>query len=476
MNALGHQLAEYTISFLKSFGFDQLIGFAENVRTQVDAIQLQEGLLQGMSISNRRLEYNNPADKYKPSPQVETGAAIITEGGFYANTPVPQAPVGLLAMGLVAGLILCLIWLFRCCMPVLNCGPKGVDSGVLTEEVANENKAKGKRIWIATIVFIIIVSTTDFIVFDGNSHFGDGVVTITDCIETLIKIFTGLFDACIYTRLGSNIMKQSMEESDCKYALDYAQATTSMGANIDELSNRMGTYSQYIVDSLSQLDRGKTAINLYDKEYREMAVMGIFAIVFSAIILLTLCHVFKWRLAMKFALAYTYIIYVLTVVFTFPFMVFVAILGVFCLGPIEFIWTFIKVDIIQFYTSCDAIQFVDILKFQIDKAKDAFGSIEILLANTVPEPSNSSQNVRIADLCGGIVDGKNMTFEGFDQINTQMNCEPIRDTMFKFFNKGLCVDVYNGMYSMWGSLLSTGFFLFFLMILASISYSYYDIG
>ena len=331
MNALGQQLAEYTISFLKSFGFDQLIGFAENVRTQVDAMQLQEELLHGMSISNRRrLEYNNPADKYKPSPQVETGAAIITEGGFYENTPVPQAPVGLLTIGLVAGKILCLIWLFRCCMPVVNCGPRG-DSGVLSEEVANENKTKGRRIWIATLVFIIIVSMTDLIVFDGNSHFDNGVVTITDCIETLKNIFTDLYDACVTISLGASGMANGLLDGDCSTAVSYLPngKSADMSSSIGEISTQMMTFSQLIARPLSELDNGKTALHLYGQEYREMAVMGIFAIVFVAIILLTLCHVFKWRLAMKFALAYTYIIYVLTVVFTFPFMVFVAILGVF---------------------------------------------------------------------------------------------------------------------------------------------------
>ena len=328
MNALGQQLAEYTISFLKSFGFDQLIGFAENVRTQVDAMQLQEGLLHGVSISNRRLEYNNPADKYKPSPQVETGAAIITEGGFYENTPVPQAPVGLLTIGLVAGKILCLIWLFRCCLPALNCGPRG-DSGVLSEEVANENKTKGRRIWIATIVFIIIVCMTDFIVFDGNSHFDNGTVTIADCIKTLKTIFTDLRAACMTVGSGATVMGQGMIVGTCGNALSQAGQSTAMAANIGEISDQMEVFSQLIATPLSQLEKGKDALYLYGQEYREKGVMGIWAIVFVAVILLTICNVFKWKLAMKFALAYAYIIYVLTVVFTFPFMIFVAILGVF---------------------------------------------------------------------------------------------------------------------------------------------------
>ena len=71
----------------------------------------------------------------------------------------------------------------------------------------NEIAMKGRRIWIATIVFVVVVVVvvvlTEFIVFfEGNSHFDNGVVTITDCIETLEKIFTNLYGACVTISLG----------------------------------------------------------------------------------------------------------------------------------------------------------------------------------------------------------------------------------------------------------------------------------
>lgn len=469
MNALGQQIAEHTVNALASFGFGNALAFAENVRVQVDAMQMQ-GIYDA---SSRRLEYNNPADDYSPSPEVENGAKIITEGGYYSNTPVPQAPVACLVLGLLAGFILLIIWFFRCCFSTLNCGPKVGKDGALTEEESAENSKKGFRIWISTIVFIVIVFLTDFIVFNGNSHFDQGVITINDCISTLQAIFSDLYSACITISIGANMMTSGITAADsCGTAFSSdTSAQSSMVSNIDTISKQMKTFASLIADPISQLDNGKSFLALYGQDYRKKAVMGVWAIVFIAILLLAISHLLKMKFFMKLSLVYSTIIYFLTVIFTFPFMIFTGFLGVFCLGPIEFIWSYIKVDILQFYTSCDSSSHTDLLGVAVDKAKSAFSAIDAILLQNVP-----SQSYTFGSKCPGLSSGNTMINSGFDMIAKALKCERIRDMMFKFFNEGVCVDIYGGLYSMWGSMFSTGFFLFFLLILASISYSYYDTG
>ncbi len=186
---------------------------------------------------------------------------------------------------------------------------------------------------------------------------------------------------------------------------------------------------------------------------------------------------------MKFAIFIGVIIYYITVLITCPWMILTAALGVFCMDPIEAIRDAVKADLIDFYTSCNAdVPGQDALGEAIATIITSFDSIEAALnanvntgngyvsADSYCRSQSDNNYVQFVDFGLDFVDS------GLGDVQTAIRCPRIRDMIFKFVEEGLCVDLYGGIYSIWASQFTTGFFMFFLIVLASVAYQYYKVG
>ena len=61
----------------------------------------------------------------------------------------------------------------------------------------------------------------------------------------------------------------------------------------------------------------------------------------------------------------------------------------------------------------------------------------------------------------------------FGDIREHITCENFQSVWFTLFNDCFCDGIYSGIYSLWVSQFITSFFLFFLIVVASISYQYF---
>lgn len=137
-------------------------------------------------------------------------------------------------------------------------------------------------------------------------------------------------------------------------------------------------------------------------------------------------------------------------------------------------------DTIQYYTSCEGenpfqdplgknLSSESLFSYNSESVLNTTKTIDIgvtyLLQNFCPENEHLI----------AIYSSSQEIYSAINDIYDNIFCAPVVEQWYILMNKGLCKDIYGGIYHIWVALFFSFFFFFTLSITSSFLYQYYDL-
>eukprot|EP00605_Chrysophyceae_sp_TOSAG23-4_P002262 GSChrysophyteH1.ASY1.ANO1.2506.1 assembled CDS len=304
-----------------------------------------------------------------------------------------------------------------------------------------------------------------------------------DLIEALDKFDTILENA--YTSSNgiatvsapntSKLITDAKQPGKCPpITSDMTDAYDAIIAGADATTVSMVDVSDKLTDLRSYIDESKTYVNDYLIGYADVFVLLVWSFAFVACLLFVLFRIFRSETGTKFAVFWGQITFVILMLVCLPFMIFSATFGDFCMDPSRSAVTNVGDeglrDLVQYYATCQGQGEINTL-FQtaIDESTTVINEINTNLKNLCQSAGGDDAAAAIelaATSAGGIT-------VGLQGILDAAACTNFQEIWFIIMNDALCTNFYSGIYSLWVSQFITSFFLFWLIVVASISYHYF---
>lgn len=483
-------------------------------------------------LSSTQADYVNPNDKYQPGSLVKAGHAFSgqefgTSMDYIRKVLIP--PVVLFVLGVLSLIVLILLLCCRRCFKCLRCEPNdhhneaGHDQDSVAKRIAYINHQK-TMIFVIEIVLCLCVLIADALCFYGYKYIMDGGHNLTDALDKMKAIVTSAIDGSATIGLGATYLKAFVLESSTTlcpapasgpYHSAYFTSMTNGYATLDSaadmLISSMASIGPTLSPLSSQIDTLKAYVVDYLLKYADIFVIIIFCIALLSVLLFVVFRMFKSQLGTKFAIFWGMLTFFLLLLICLPFMIFSSVFGDFCMAPTENAIKQVPDDLkdtLTYYATCvgsgdvTAFLMTGLTQLQTLLTQAVGGFIgeydPVASANTPSFPFNSatcgSPGSYVPCYCNsanaprstgdigatgnpsgmaGVLAASIMLQQGVQQILDGADCSKLQEIWFIVINDALCTNFYNGIYSLWVSQFITSFFLFFLIVLASISYHYF---
>ena len=216
-----------------------------------------------------------------------------------------------------------------------------------------------------------------------------------------------------------------------------------------------------------------TSTGLYAVQYEMAGFYVLWALGSASGCALIVSQILKRKQALQWSVclgAFTFLVEVVVCLF---FLLATAALGDICTRPSWNVITSVPAGSLQnmaaYYSSCRGVNAVGV---SVSSAKTSALSIGALVTNASSSPTGIcfndpnllSMQSEVQGILGLIA-----------SANKNMVCPPLQSLWFSIVNTAICTDLFTGFYSLWVSQLITSLFLFLALMLASISWQYYDL-
>jgi hypothetical protein len=447
-------------------------------------------------------EYSNPNDKYEPTSNVKNGHAISGKD-FSTNTEyftaVLISPVALCVTGILSIILLNLFLCCRKCFKCLRCDPNDHHTEFSHKDDSAEKRAAYINhqkfvIFIIEMVLCFCVMLADMLCYYGYGYIVSGGKDLLDALDMMKKILDdALAGANTMAGAGTNmhIHLSAAKSTSCPPPSEPA-ASPAHQAVIDgypvalnaatAISTSMDTVKELIGNLLSYCEDGKEYVSNYLIAYADVFVFLVWSFAFVSVILFVVFRVCRSTFGTKIAILWGELTFIILLLVCLPFMIFSSLMGDFCMNP-----SYSAVinspgslrTMIEYYATCPAGSESDI-ETNFKAAKTDAGSVGTTITSSF-EPWCDPTNPNYATMggSGSMVDidqagtASSGISTGIDGILAAAACTNLQSVWFKIMNDALCTNFYSGIYSLWVSQFITSFFLFFLIVIASISYHYF---
>jgi hypothetical protein len=112
------------------------------------------------------------------------------------------------------------------------------------------------------------------------------------------------------------------------------------------------------------------------------------------------------------------------------------------------------------------VQFQDAIATATDVIQEISSSLDAACKAQYGDPAG------VVDV-GQAITSATAIVGGLQKIRDEATCDKFQKIWFTIVNNALCTNFYSGIYSLWVSQFITSFFLFWLIVVASISYHYF---
>lgn len=421
--------------------------------------------------------YENPDDNYEPNNNVKNGAAFTqmdfeNSTDYYTESLV--TPILLFCLGFVSLFFFNVALCCRCCCKCCQCKPndhhteKGHegDSHETREKYINHQK---RMILLIEITLIFAVFLADTLCFYGYTHLESGVKKLNEAFELLLKVMNSIHDE-ITALKDTDAPNMAASNALAKKSCLGGSAANAL-AQIDTLTDSLQTASdsayEYIDLYTGYVKIGRSYVNDYAEAYLRPAVFVIWSFAALSTFLFVLFRVCSNECGTKLAIFWGEITFIIILAINLPLMLLTSVVGDICMQPTA---TLLR--------SFNGTGF-DSLVYSITHCDGSFNMKEKLLA-----ANDSIQDIafwvnQLNNICGSDTNvaavETSMSSAGnrVGRVGNALACENLQEVWFKLMNEALCGGFYDGIYSLWVSQFITSFFLFFLIICASISYQYF---
>ena len=354
--------------------------------------------------------------------------------------------------------------------------------------VASSGSISHQIIGITVIfaLFCFCVLLVDQMCYIGYTNLNSGVASLTSAITGINNIF-------IAVNLQATYLKYTYPEA-LTASLNSAGGTIVGAAGETPATGTCGSIllgdiplviSAYqtaadmlyelVHPQLSQFPKIQKYIALYLVNYGNIGVFVIWGLTVFTTLIFILMHALRSRGGLKFAMFLGEVVFIIVILLCVPFAFVTSLLADLCMTPS---WNIVSLlpsgslqGLVAFYSSCVG---KDMLGDSLRLAGSAALSLNVTLGNITSLPAITNYT------CPGNQDVMNMQTDfvkisgSFSSIADSMACSAMQKYWFMIVNDAVCGGLYNGVYSIWVSQIITSFFLFLLIVTASIAYQYFD--
>jgi hypothetical protein len=252
-------------------------------------------------------------------------------------------------------------------------------------------------------------------------------------------------------------------------------AYDTIAASADSTTTIMLSVSTNLLSLRTYVDDMKVYVNDYLIGYADIFVFLVWSFAFVACILFVLFRIFRSELGTKFAVFWGQITFIILMLVCLPFMIFSATFGDFCMDPSRSAVTNVSDgdlrELVQYYATCVGdgkidVQFQDAIATATDVIQEISSSLDAACKAQYGDPAG------VVDV-GQAITSATAIVGGLQKIRDEATCDKFQNIWFTIVNNALCKNFYSGIYSLWVSQFITSFFLFWLIVVASISYHYF---
>lgn len=442
----------------------QAFDLASIVRLIVDLLNREDGGNHGRMLNScEDIDYYSPADTYTASAMVEYGHFLSNTEFCRSSEYYDEATVTPIVIGTIyVFMLLCFFagMFGRMLYEECKCRPP-------RDDVIEFEKQKTLNF---TLFYIMgsLVLILDQLVFVGNVRVDQAVITMEDTTSTVAHTMRELRgDGTYLTYLAGNLTEQyNSAATSCATS---TSELTYINSNISQYEDASNTFTQAVTPVTNLLADVDSTIEEYGVLYRSAALYFIWAlaIVFSGGLLVWKKMEFKY--GMKTAMWFGVCVYTLYVLLSGPWTFTTSLLADFCMTPS--------------YNAVRAMPVEDSLREIGTYYSTCTGNCTLTVnANLIWRSTNNINDSVVTLLQGDCAHNADLDHmrdtlhtvrTTLDALYVDLDCGATQSQWFSFWNDGVCTDLYEGTFYIWGSQLLTSFFLFILIVCVSITYQFY---
>ena len=462
-----------------------------SIASFVVAIETTESQGSEVAVGRVLQAYSNPNDKYVPTSNVKAGhriSGLDFDTTEEYGTAVLMTPVALFVCGVLSLLLLNVFLCCRHCFKCLRCEPndhhtdKGHDHDSVAQRITYVNHQKF-MIFLIEMVLCGCVMLADLFCFYGQNYIAEGGNDLNKALDDMAVIINA--GATGSAAIGGTLvplMKGSIntaKTTSCKDACadpacasngDIDTAYDKMTAALTLAGDAMVTMNEQLTPMIDQIDEAKKYVNDYLIKYSDVFVYLVFSFAFVSVCLFVLFRVCRSEIGTKFAMLWGMLTFLILLLVCLPFMIFSSMVGDLCMDPSRNIVMqspdSVKASV-QFYATCVGVDTVgDSIQTGIDETQIMLDEIPAVSSYCTASSQSNTDIVALGARGAAVI-------QNLQTIKAAAGCTKVQSIWFTIVNDALCTNFYSGIYSLWVSQFITSFFLFFLIVIASISYHYF---
>jgi len=431
-----------------------------------------------------------PMSAYTPSANVEAGHRISgqdfsTDEAYLTTvltTPVVLTVLGFLSL-VILNIALCCRKCFKCCRcePNDHHAEKGHDHDSLSKRMSYINHQK-LMVFIVEMVLCGCVMLADMFCFYGYTGIVAGGEDLNVALDLINQLLKGALDgakAIKVTTFSMTLLTDRSENITCPPAGPGASGLTAAYGGLKTLIGVTSTAMDAVVNAMGPIQENvatnKNFINDTLIAYADVFVFLVFSFAFVSVCLFVIFRLFRSTCGTKIAIAWGMLTFIILLLVCLPFMIFSSVFGDFCMAPSENAVMNAPAEIqekLRFYSTC-AAGLEDVVGDNLRLGKDKLGEILSTITTQMLGYCDGSSSTRSRVELDKIDGLSTLLMQNLDKIISAASCVKVQEIWFKIVNDALCTNFYSGIYSLWVSQFVTSFFLFLLIVQASISYHYF---
>lgn len=409
------------------------------------------------------IDYYSPADTYTASAMVNyghylSGTEFCRSEDYYNQASI--TPIVLVCV--YCFMLLCFFggMFGRMFYEDCKCRPPRDD----VEEFEKQKTMNFTLFYIMGILVLIL----DQLVFIGNVRVDHAVNTMEDSTSSVAYTMRQLRgEGRVLVYFAANFTEQYNEAvNSCNTS---SNALMYINSNITQYESASTTFTEAVAPVFNFLTDVDSTIEQYGVLYRSAALYFIWAlaVLFSGGLLVW--KKFEFTYGMKMAMWFGVCTYTLYALLSGPWTFSTSLLADLCVTPSYNAVKSMPVedslrDIGTYFSTCTGNC---TLTVNADLARRSAHHINDSVVRLLQ--SDCPHNEALGRMRGTLESVK----VSLDALYVDLDCGPLQSQWFSFWNDGVCRDLYEGTFCIWGSQLLTSFFLFILIVCVSVTYQFY---
>uniref|UniRef100_A0A7S3LZ74 Uncharacterized protein n=1 Tax=Spumella elongata TaxID=89044 RepID=A0A7S3LZ74_9STRA len=412
------------------------------------------------------LEYYNPSDTY-------TASYIVTYGHYLSDKDFCKNEAYLDEIMTVPIVIACIYIVMLLCFLAGMSGRVYYQACKCRPPKEDNIEYEKQRAINLSLFYILccLVLVLDQLVFIGNYRIDLSIKTLSGATSSVQDATQEMkTDSQTLFNLGSVLSTEyTAAAQTCSGSATTNASMSYLDGNITAYTNAMSSYTTSLTPISDFLNDVEDDIQVYGVVYRSIALYIIWALAILFTFGVLHYNRVEFRYGLKLTMGIGVIVYALYALLSFPWTYSTSLLADFCVFP--------SYNAVKSLPTRDSLQEIGVYYSTCvggctltDNYQLARDSVNYLNATSVAlRQGECAGNAALLNMQNTLHSAQS----GLDALFFSQACAPIQTQWFKFWNSGVCDDLYAGSFYVWGSQLLTSFFLFILIVCVSITYQFY---